>query len=176
MKKQIIFLFLLSFVISGLSQQVFGQQKIGCIDSNELIASMPENEKAVAAIETKTNEFVTQSQELQVELNRKYEKFLAQSDSLSSLIRQSKQAEINDLAKNVEKFNAAADQELNRFRQEIYKPIVEKAQNAIKEVATEEGFTYIIDLGTNVALFFPEEAPFNILDAVKAKLGISIVQ
>ena len=172
MKRISISIFILSVIIAGFSTSTFGQQKIGCIDSNTLIAAMPENDSALAAIDKKTNEFIAQSQELQAELSKKYESFLALSDSLSPLIKQTKQTEINDLAKNVETFNAAADQELNRFRQEIYNPIVEKAQNAIKEVANEEGFTYIIDLGTNVALFFPEEAPLNILETVKAKLGI----
>jgi len=172
MKSTKISFLVLAVLFIGSSTATFAQQKIGCINSNDLITAMPENDSAMAAIEKKTNEFIAQSQELQVELNKKYEAFLAQSDSLSPLIRKTKQAEINDLAKNVETFNAAADQELNRYRQEIYDPIVEKAQNAIKEVANEGGFTYIIDLGTNTALFFPEEAPLNILETVKAKLGI----
>ena len=172
MKKLAISLFVFTLFLLGSTFETSAQLKIGCINSNELISLMPENDSAQAVIEARTNEFVVQSQELQAELNKKYDKFQTQQDSWSPLIRQTKQAEIQDMAKNVETFNAAADQELTRIRQEIYNPIVGKAQNAIKEVATEGGFTYIIDLGTNVALFFPEEAPLNILEAVKTKLGI----
>lgn len=172
MKKMSLALILTAFLSVGLANEVAAQQKIGCINSNELIASMPANDSAMLVMEQRTQAFVKQSEELQVELNKKYEEYLVQRDSIAPLIRQSKETELNDMSKNIENFNSAADQELQRVRQEIYQPILAKAQNAIKEVSNEGGFTYIIDIGTNSLLIFPEEAPLNILEAVKKKLGI----
>lgn len=46
-----------------------------------------------------------------------------------------------------------------------------KATNAIKEVAKENGFTYIFDMSSG-AILFASETSEDILPLVKKKLGI----
>lgn len=159
-------------MMAGSANQVFAQQKIGHINSNELLMAMPERDSAVSQLEARRTEFLNQSEELQVEFNKKYENYLTRRDSLTQLIRQAKEAELQDMSQNIETFNAAADQELQRIQQELFQPIIEKAQKAIKEVATENGYTYILDIGTGAVLHFPETGNENIMPLVKKKLGI----
>lgn len=172
MKNLTITLIVFTLFSFGSLQSVNAQQKIGCINSNELIAAMPQNDSAQILLDTRNKEFNDQLELLQVEFNKKYDIFLSQGDSLAPLIMQSKQAELQSMSTNIDNFKAAASQDLQNYRQEIYQPIIDKAQNAIKEVAKEGGFTYIIDIGTSALVFFPEEAPLNILEAVKAKLEL----
>ncbi|MBT4401065.1 MAG: OmpH family outer membrane protein [Bacteroidetes bacterium] len=172
MRKLSFSLLTVTVLLAGSTHKLIAQQKIGCINSNELITLMPENDSAIKVIEKRQLEFVKQSEELQVEFNKKYAVFTSSMDTLPLLIRNAKQEELGNMSTSIDNFNKAADQELNNYRQETYQPILEKAQNAISEVANEEGFTYIIDIATRSLIFFPEEAPLNIMEAVKTKLGI----
>lgn len=172
MNKKFYVLILTAILFAGSAIQVTAQQKIGHINSNELIMAMPERDSAVNQLEQKRQEFLMQSEELQVEFNKKYETYMTKRETLTQLIRQTKEAELNDMSKNIETFNTAADQELTRIQQELFQPIIERAQKAIKEVAEEQKFTYILDIGTGAVLHFPETGTENIMSAVKTKLGI----
>jgi len=171
MKKVFLILFASILVLTGSVYDGQAQQKIGHINSNELLMLMPERDSALAQLEEKRQEFLRQSEELTVEFNNQYEDFLRQRDSLSELIRQTKESVLRDLDQKIQAFNNAADQELQTFQQELFQPIIEKAQNAIKEVAQEEGFTYVLDTGTGAVVYFPEDS-LNLLESVKKKLGI----
>lgn len=173
MNKRLYTLVAAALLLAGSASQVFAQQKIGHINSNDLVMSMPERDSAMNAYEQKRQEFLNQSEELQVEFNKKYETYLMRRDSLSQLVRQTKEAELTDMSRNIETFNAAADQELQRINQELFQPILEKAQQAIKEVAEENGFTYIFDTSQGMGvLYFPETGSENILPLVRKKLGL----
>jgi outer membrane protein len=57
-------------------------------------------------------------------------------------------------------------------QQTLFQPIFDKAQDAIKIVAQENGFKYILDVSQGYVLYFPDEESYDILSLVKAKLGI----
>jgi len=172
MKKMILALVFTVLLSAGSALNGVAQQKIGYINSNDLIMSMPERDSAMNTLEQKRQDFLRQSEELQVEFNKKYEDYLMKQDSLSPLIRSTKEAELGDLRDRIDTFNSAADQELQRYQQEVFQPIIELAQKAIKEVATEQGFTYILDVSQGAVIFFPEEGSENILPLVRKKLGL----
>ncbi len=172
MKHLLISLSIGLFLTSGISTSAIAQQKIGCINSNELVAAMPENDSAMALFEARTLEYQKQAEELQVEFNKKYEAFMLSQDSLSPLILKAKQEELASMDNNIQNFNGAARQELEKYQLEVFQPVQEKAQKAIQEVANEQGFTYILDIARGSVLIFPEEGPENILAAVKTKLGL----
>ncbi|MCK5821662.1 MAG: OmpH family outer membrane protein [Bacteroidales bacterium] len=172
MKKMVLALIFTVLLSAGSVLNGVAQQKIGYINSNELIMAMPERDSAMTMVEQKRQDFLRQSEELQVEFNKKYEDYLMKQDSLSPLIRSTKENELGDLRDRIETFNAAADQELQRFNQEVFQPIIERAQQAIKDVAIEQGFTYILDLSQAAVIYYPEEGSENILLAVKKKLGL----
>jgi len=52
------------------------------------------------------------------------------------------------------------------------KPVIEKADSAIKKVAKANGFTYIFDTSTGVILYFSEQS-VDIGPLVKKELGIT---
>ena len=172
MKKMVFTLIATVLLSAGSAWNVAAQQKIGYINSEELVIAMPERDSAMALLEQKNQDFVRQSEELQVEFNKKYEKYITAADSLSTLIRQTKEGELQDLKSRIDTFNAAAEQELQRLQQEIFQPVFDRAQKAIKEVAAEQGFTFILDIARGAVLYFPEEGEENIMQAVKTKLGI----
>jgi outer membrane protein len=163
-------IFVILFTAS-LGLTVNAQSKIGHINSQELLAAMPETDSAQKKLEKVAMEHDLALEEMTVEFNRKLDEFNTNYESMSDLVRASKEAELQDLQKRVQAFQQTAEQDLQRKRMELFQPIQEKALNAVNEVAKDNGFTYVIDAGTGVLVYMGDEAQ-DILPLVKAKLGL----
>ena len=174
MRKLIYVLLACAFLLTGTIVETKAQLKIGHINSQELLMSMPERDSVLTVLENQRQAILKQSEELRVEYNKKLESYIQQRDSLSPLIVKTKEDELNDFQTRINTFEAAAEQELAAKQQELFQPIVDRAQNAIKSVAQENGYTYILDIAaqSGTVLYFPEDESYNVLPLVKAKLGI----
>jgi len=145
--------------------------KVGHINSQELFAIMPEKLEADKQLTEQSNGMQTQLETMTVEFNKKYEEYLTQRDSLQEIIRQTKEEDLNVLNQRIQTFKTNAQTELGNKEAELYNPIIEKARNAIKEVAVEKGYDYVFDTGAGNVIHFPESD--NLLELVKTKLGIT---
>jgi outer membrane protein len=145
--------------------------KIGHINTQELLQAMPETDSAQLKLEKMQKELQSQLEVMQVELNNKYQDYLSKRDSYSELVRQTKEDELQNIQQRIQQFAQNADQDLQKKRSELYKPILDKANKAIEEVARENGFTYILDLSSGVVLFHSDSS-LDILPLVKAKLKL----
>lgn len=148
----------------------FAQQKIGYINSEELILSMPEAKKADAEISAYAKTFQDQLVTMQKELETKYKAYEAGAKSMSEAMIDVKQKELQDLQGRIQSTQQSAEEKVAAKRQELLKPITEKADKAIQDVAKEKGYTYILDSSTGAIVFATQTD--NIIQDVKNKLGI----
>ena len=88
----------------------------------------------------------------------------------TELIRQTKQKELTDMNSRIQEFGENAQKQLQDREAELFKPLIERAKTAIKDVAREGGYTYIFDSGTGATLY--DEGGDDIMPLVKKKLGI----
>jgi len=168
MKKVFLTIAVLTFSTSLFSQV---NLKIGHINSQELLMAMPENDSAQVKMGKLANEMQNQFQEMQNEYNNKYQDFINKRATYSELIQKTKNAELQDLAQRIQDFQQTADQDLQKQRANIYKPVIDKANKAIADVAKENGFTYILDLAQGGVIYVDENS-MDILPLVKQKLGL----
>jgi len=169
--KNILKIFLVAvFLFGGLTINA-QDLKFGHIDSRELLMSMPESDSAQAKIQQLGVDYQQQMEEMQVELNNKYDVYLQNRDSYTELIRQTKEADIQEMQQRIGNFEQMAQQDLQTQQQQLMQPILEKANNAVKEVAQENGFIYIFDIGGGNPVFWSEQS-VDIISLVKTKLGI----
>ena len=63
-----------------------------------------------------------------------------------------------------------AQQDLTAKQEELYKPILAKAEVAIKAVSKEKGFAYVFDTAQQALVYF--DGGEDITPLVKTKLGI----
>ena len=162
---------MLSVTMSSIGFAQKANIKLGHINSQELLSLMPERDSAQAAFERYQKRLADQLDGMQVELNKKYQDFAAEQDNLTDLIKKTKSQEIQDIQTRIQEFQNTAQQEMQKKQNELMQPIIEKAQKAIKDVARENGFTYIFDLATGGILYFSEDTE-NIMPLVKTKLGL----
>ena len=146
-------------------------QKFGHINSQDLYMSMPESDSATARIEALSQEYQLELEAMDVERNKKYDDYLTNINNYTDLIRQSKEAEITEMNQRITAFQQSVEQDLQTKQQEWFTPILEKANQAVSDVATENGFIYIFDIARGNPVFWSDES-VDILSMVKEKLGI----
>lgn len=146
------------------------KQKFGHIDSNELLQLMPEREAAEKELEAEAKALQQILAEMQAEYEQKLTAYQTSGATMSDLVRQTKEKEIIDLEARIEGVSEQAQMQLEKKRIEVLEPVLEKARKAIKEVADENGYTYVFDSSIGVLLHYPEGD--DILPLVKAKLGL----
>ena len=171
MKKILISLIVLTFILSG-STLMAQTQKIGHINLQELITAMPESDSAQAKLQKSAKEMDSNYQQMQVEFNKKYEEYNKTSKELNDLVKSTKEAELQDLSKRMQEFQTSAQQKLQEQNQKFLKPILEKANKAIADVARENKFTYVLDTAQGLVVFSGADA-IDVLPLAKKKLGLT---
>ncbi|NOY36974.1 MAG: OmpH family outer membrane protein [Chlorobi bacterium] len=170
MKKLVTIIFALSVALSG---SVLHAQnlKFGHINSSELLQAMPENDSAQAQLQHYAKQLQDQLQTMQTEYNTKLQDYLGQQDNLTDLIKKTKEEELQQLQQRIQDFQSTAQQDMQKKQNDLLTPIINKANEAIKAVARENGFIYIFDISRGTILYYSDKSQ-DILPLVKKKLGI----
>jgi outer membrane protein len=161
------------FVLAALiaTKCTFAQQKVGHVNSTEIIESMPEYKTMSNALDKKKEEYSKLIQTMYADYEKKT-KELQSATNMSQVMQDMKVQELKDLEKRINDFQQKAQKELAAYAQDYSKPLQSKFQNAVKEVAKEQGFSYIFDLASNAVPYYPENTG-DASAAVRAKLGIT---
>jgi len=172
MKKSFLFVsaFVLFSILAGSAS--YAQLKIGHINSEEVMALMPERDSAAKVFEQYSVDLNKVMEEMQTEATKKYEIYARQQDSLTDFVKKAKEAEIMELNQKIENYRTLAQQELQKKQGELLQPIIDKVRKAIKDVAIANKYTYILDIASGAVVYFPEDETLNVLPLVKAKLGL----
>ncbi len=164
--------FLLLAVALFISGIGFAQSplKIGYINSNKLMGTMPEADSAQTHVKIYAAGLQKQMQSMALEYQSKVRDYQSNVGTMSDLIRQTKEKEISDLQQRIQAFQASADKDVQKKQQELFQPIITKVKNAIDAVGKENGYTYILDVSQGVVLYYGNGD--NITPLVKKKLHL----
>lgn len=145
--------------------------KFGHVDLQALIALMPERATAETAFNKFQGELEDIYGEMQKDLQTKMAEFQQLGDSISEIKKNAKVAEIQDMQQRIQNYQQTAQTQLQQKNTELMKPIFDKAEKAIEEVAKEKGLIYVFDTGSKVVLYKSNES-VDMLPLVKLKLGV----
>ena len=168
MKKVLISIIVVVFTTCTFAQTAI---KLGHINSQELLQAMPESDSAQSKLEKMVKELQNQMEAMQVEFNNKYQDYISKKDTYSELIKQTKESELQEMNQRIQQFQQTADQDVQKKRTEIFKPVLDKANKAISDVAKENNFTYVFDISAGTVIYHSETST-DILLLVKQKLGL----
>ena len=167
--------FSLVFIVllfSAFANGVFSQSlKVGYINTQELIQAMPASDSAQTTLTKSIEQINKQIEKMQVEYNNKLEEYVNEAETMSPLIRQTRESELGEMEQRIQQFRVVAEQDIQQQREKLYKPIRDKAKKAISDVAKEGKYTYIIDNSSGVLVYIAPDAA-DILPLVKQKLGL----
>lgn len=162
------------FMFSG---TVMAQQKIGHINSGELLQSMPEVKTADSNFDAFRVEKLSELEAMEKERQGKIATYQEKYKNLSEANRETLGQELDVLGQEIQtmgerigELDQKAQEDLARKREELYQPILAKAEAAVQAVAKAQGFAYVFDTANQALVFF--EGGTDITDAVKTQLGI----
>ena len=166
--KKFITLGLITMGIFGLSATTNAQGKIGYLSADEIIVLMPE----AARVDTQLNQFqqslYQNAQDKQTAFNEAVAKFYKDSTTMNASLKEVKRTELQKQVQELSGAEQLIQQQFEQKRQELSMPIQRKLQNAIQDVAKENGYAYV----------FPREALLvappgdDIAPLVRKKLGL----
>lgn len=149
---------------------VNAQIKLGHVNSTALLQAMPETKNADSVLTKFGKSLEDQLKTMSAEYDRKVSDYKEKEASMSEPIKATMVKDITDLEDRIREFQQSAQDNIQKKKEELYQPIIKKADDAIKFVAKEKGYTYIFDSGVGVLLYASDSD--DIMSFVKAKLGL----
>jgi outer membrane protein len=145
----------------AVAMQAQNQEKFGHLDFATLYSMMP----GIDSVKVQYEQYARSVQEQFDAID-----YQSNQATMSSIIKQTKEREIQDLQDRIEAFRTSAQQDLQDKEAALSEPLIEKARNAVKEVAKENGYTYVLNTSGGMLLY--ADPSDDIMELVKKKLGI----
>ena len=159
----------IAFVLIA-SSLVSQAQQVAHINSEELVASMPETKATQNEMKSIGQNYDTEYKAQANALQAKLQKYQAESATKTNEENGKRQEEVGEIQKKLQLYLRTAQEELQKKEFDLLKPIIEKAQKAIQDVAKEKGVKYVMDSSPGKGLIVFEGE--DLLSAVKTKLGM----
>lgn len=169
MNRNTLFLTLI-FIFQGFV--VSSAQKIGVIDTDFLLKSLPEYREADARFNQQIESWQSEIEDLQSEYNRKKELLDNERILLVGEQLKAREKEVNELEKKLQKqlkAKFATQGEINSVRSNMIKPFQDKIWTAIRSVADKNSLGIILDKNSNSSILFTEKK-YDYTDKVLAVL------
>ena len=164
---------LIAVVFSFITLNTYAQApKIGHINSAELLSLMPESKTADTELQKYGQSLETQLKTMGAEYQSKVQDYQSKESLMADAIKQTKEKEIVDLQQRIQEFQQTAQESIQKKKEELYSPILKKAEEAIKEIAKENSYTYVLDSSVGVVLYSLESGDIGPL--VKKKLNLPL--
>ncbi len=132
-------------VCLGATSFTNAQSNIAHINKQELIKAMPAYAAAQAEIEKLGKTYETTIQTSMKELETKLKQYNAEAETQSEQSNMDRMKEVEGMKQSLGQYQQQAQKDLQEKEFNLLKPIVEKADNAIKAVAKAQGIPYVVD-------------------------------
>lgn len=167
-------------LVAGLlisTQVVNAQQKIGHINSGEILQSTADFKTAADQLkvltETKEKEFQAMVAEYTKKQTEYNDKLRSRSEANKETVDTELQAlgeGMRQIESRIQEIQKVSQEELGKKEQELFAPIQQKVMTAINAVAQEKGYAYVLDLAAGSVIYF--QGGEDVSADVKAKLGV----
>lgn len=168
MKKQ----FLLIALFGLLSLPVISQ-KYAFIDTKYILSQMPEYTTAQKEIDDMAEKWQKEIEQQYNEIEQKYKAYQAEEILLPEETKKTRQQEIIELemkAKEMQKKRFGVEGDLFKKRKELIDPIQEKIYKAVKQLAKDNSYSFILDKSKNSNIIYAEPK-YDKSDAVLRKIN-----
>jgi outer membrane protein len=169
--KKLFFILACGIMIGSVAKAQTGM-KIAYINSAVLLQSMPERINADSALAKYTRTFQDQIELMTKEFQTKLQVFQKDEKTMSEAMKEVKAKELQDLQARIESTQQSAQEKIQQKKQDLYTPILEKADKAIKDVAKEKNYDYIFDVNSQGGGIVYSKDEYDITPLVKTKMGI----
>lgn len=146
-------------------------QKYGHVNFGNILSAMPDVSSAEAKLQTYEKEQTAIGEGMVAKLKTAYEQAMKDRDNLTPRQLAEIEAKLKKDQLAIQQFEQQMAMNIEKKRQELLGPIIQKAQEAIKAVAKEKGYKLVFDSSIFGTIMFAEDAT-DLTGVVKARLGI----
>ena len=144
-------------------------QKIGHINSQEIMAIMPETKQMGAKLDSLQTSYENQLANMQEEFNKKLTEFQQQQTTMTAGVKEFRQQELAEMEQRMQMFYQTVQKDLQAKQVEYLQPVQNKLLEAINKLAAAQGCTYVVD---RTAVLYVGADALDLTSAVRAELGI----
>ncbi len=152
----------------------FAQQKIGWVDTQEIMKKLPEAVEAQSKLDALISQWEGEINKLQTQLQQETNDYQKRRLILPEQARIQEEQKLSDLQKQImdlrnQRFGQNGD--LYRQQKAIMQPVQEKILKAIDEVATEDKYDYIFDKSGQILMMYANDK-YDVTQLVLDKLKV----
>lgn len=164
--RKLLFTAFLALSVSFVAQA----QEVAHINAQELVTQMPEYKTATEQVSKIQESFAADYKTMVEEFQTKATKYQQEAETAGDAVNQTRSQELQDLQSRVRQFELNADSEIGKKQEELFAPVLQKANTAIQKVARAKGYKYVLDssMGSGVIM---ADGP-DLMADVKKELNI----
>lgn len=160
------------FLLAALALPLFASAqtlKIGLVDTNSIIAAMPETTEAQNKLDELQKNYGTQFQNLEKEFQSQLEQYQNMSPDTPDATKKLLESQLRETQQKADAFQQNAMEDLQKKQNEYMAPILQKVRTAIESVGKEGSFSMIQEVQNALYFAAPVE---DVTPLVKKKLGL----
>ena len=145
----------LSFLLLLLFCPLFGQAfTVGLIDTNEVLASMPELKQVEQQIKDAQKRYFQELKFINDEFQSQYEAFEALDKTTDPIIRERRARLLQDTQKKKDSFELQVIEQLQNMQTELMTPLYSRIQEAVKDIGQQDELNLIMEKGEGSKIYF----------------------
>lgn len=132
-------------------------QKIGVVDTNEILNKLPQYKEAEARLNAQIDTWQSELQNMQAEYERKKAAFESEKVLLIGDQLKLREKEVVDLDKNIKTTTSlrfGANGEITKLRTNLVLPFQDQIWGAIKTMSEKNGLGIVLDKSNNISVIF----------------------
>ncbi len=146
-------------------------QKFGYCDSAKLLSELPEVKAADSELKAFQTQLTKKGQDMVKALQDKAAELQRKKDQglISPKDFETQQATLQTEQETIAKYEQEVYTKLSEKRETLYKPLLDRVNTAMNDIAKANGFAMVFDLNTRVLIFADES--LDVTKLVQAKLA-----
>jgi outer membrane protein len=136
------------FVVIGFS--TFAQTKIGHVDSQKLLDTLPSRDIAIKKLDSMKTAGMQELQLMDADFQKAYQDYGVKQAQMSPAERQIVEGRLMQKQQMLEATQASLEEGLQIMSEELNKPILDRVQKAIDIVAERKKLNYILDVSATM--------------------------
>ena len=132
-------------------------QRVGFLDTEKILASIPEYNSAKSQLESLEKGYRTKVENEFAAIEKLYNAYQANKGTMSQVVRAQKENEIiskEEAAKKLQESYFGENGIMQKKSQELLSPIKERVQVAIERVAKSGGYMMIVDIASQSGVIY----------------------
>lgn len=153
------FLIFLGLVALGLAPAA-GQSKIGYINSETIMQTLPEAIDAQKSIDALVATWEAELQKMQADWKRKFDDYDKRKLILTDQVRAEQERQLRDLDQGITDYRNkkfGQNGELFQKQNDVMKPIQNKIFKVLEDVAKEDGYDFVLDKSGQILLLYAND-------------------